>query len=266
MSLPKFGDFGKKAKDLFKKNYDYDSTLKLTDNAKPIDVETKVALPLGKAGSSKLTYKEDAFDVEATVCSKGNCGLTFTLKSLMPGLTLKTDVAKQSITKTYKMEGFTYEGSADLAQNLDASATVAVNPNLNVGASASLSLAKDDTLQDYNVGAEYTNKNVVLSFFPTSKLNGSCVSWHQKTEAGTFGLKVNSPAGGDSSLLVGGETKISDDTTFRGKLCNQGIVGTSITHIFSQPSVKATLATEFDIFADDIAPKKIGFNLHFGHF
>lgn len=266
MSPPKFADLGKKAKDLFKKQYDYKNTMKITQKGSPLSVETDVDIPLGSCGKSKVTYKEKCFSVEATVSSKGDMDLTATLPSLMDGLELKVDAMKQSIDETYKIDGVTITGSADLNQTINAAA-VADLGFANAGASVKLAMGKEDVLADYNVGAELNQNGVILSFVTNNKMAGNTFSWYQKCASGLFGIDVNTCAkSGDRSLRIGGECALSDDLTVRGKVDNNGSISTAMTHFFSSPTLKATVASEFDIFADDIAPKKMGIALSFGDY
>lgn len=265
MAPPKFADLGKKAKDLFKKQYDYKNSMKVTHKSSPLTVETDVDIPL-TSGQSKLTFKEKCFTVEAIVASKGNMGLTATLPKFVNGLELKVDVMKQQVNKTYKVDGVTVTGSANLKQVVEAAA-VAELGSVNLGASAKLALGKDDVLADYNVGAEMIKNGVVLSVVTNNKLAGHTISWFQKCSSGLFGIDVNTCAkSGKRTLRIGGECVLSDDLTVRGKVDNNGAVSTAMTHVFSNPTLKATVATEFDIFADDIAPKKMGVALSFGDF
>ena len=132
-------------------------------------------------------------------------------------------------------------------------------------------------------------------------MGGNTLSWYQKSASGNFGMDVHSPSGGgERQLRLGGETSLSDDLCVKGKVDNKGTVSTAMTHFFKQPNIKvfftstscaffcgfrnrfrssfaypqshnpnslqATVSTEFDIFADDIAPKKIGFAFAFGDY
>jgi hypothetical protein len=263
-SPPKFADIGKKVRDLFKKNYDFNSSLKVTQKGSPLAVETNVSLPVDN-GKSKLTYKEGSYEVEATVASNGKHGLTTTLKDLMPDLELKFDLLNFSVDETYTaIDGVTLTGSLDLNQNLNAAAVANVSDGLNVGASVSLGFAKEDVLTDYNFGAEYKTGDVTLSFATNDKLQGNTLSFLQKVDGGVLGLDVASDANGSRSIRVGGECAC-DDMTVRGKINDKGIFSTSVTTIFD-PRIKVTAAGQFDIFADDIAPKEIGFAFQLGDY
>jgi hypothetical protein len=90
--VPKFADLGKKVKDLFKKQYDYKSTLKLTTKGSPLSVETDVSTPIGDTNAQcKVTYKNKEYGSVETVVSNDpkKFSTEITLSKLFSGLELK---------------------------------------------------------------------------------------------------------------------------------------------------------------------------------
>lgn len=257
MAPPKFADIGKKVRDLFKKNHDYTSSLKVTKKGSPLAVETDISLPVG-GGKTKLTFKKNGVEVEANIATSGKHGLTVTAKDTMPGLELKGDAMKKSISSTYKHATSTH--TLACADSLDYSGVYGLADNWNLGVSAALSF--EAALKDYGIAIEHTQGDIILS----AAMNNSQtfnLGWYQKTCCGkVFGVDMS--IGDKQSLRVGGETTF-DNLTLRGKMDDKGIVGASLTTVLD-PNVKVTMAAQFDIFADDIAPSQVGFAFQLGDY
>lgn len=261
MAVPTFADLGKKVKDLFKKQYDYKESLKLNTKGSPLSIETDVVTNLGSKtnAQSKITYKDSSFGSVETVLGSdpSKFGVVLTLDKQASGLEIKLKPVEQSMSTTYKTDGLTITGSADTALKLELAAVAKVTDDWVAGLSATVKSGND--LSDYNVGVQYATKTLVASWITNKCASGHTIGWYQKLPSGILGMDV--ATGKENILRVGGECEFSDDLTLRGKFDSKGILSTAVTHIFAQPKVKAVVSSEFDIFADDIAPKKIGIAL-----
>lgn len=262
MAPPTFADLGKKVKDLFKKQYDYKESLKLNTKGSPLSIETDVETHLGSKtyAQSKITYKDSSFGSVQTVLGSdpSKFSTELTLDKLSSGLEIKIKPVGQSMSTTYKTDGVTITGSANAAQKLELAAVAKVTNDWVAGLSATVKSGSD--LSDYNVGVQYATKALVASWITNKCASGHTIGWYQKLPSGIFGMDVATGKEGNV-LRVGGDCEFSDDLTLRGKFDSKGILSTAVTHIFAQPKMKAVISSEFDIFADDIAPKKIGIAL-----
>jgi len=271
MAVPAFGDFGKKCKDLFKKQYDYSNSLKVHSKGKPVSVET--TLESSTSAKSKISCSHCLGKAETNVSSKGTVSCELTMKdTLLKGHELKPKIAvckkgtSFSLNEKYQQDGLTVTANLNKDLQIDAAAVANVSAGLDVGVSAKFDVAGSDVLADYNAGAQYSSGNVVIAWLTSKRATSHTVSWYQKLASGNLGVDVAIPASGDKTLRVGGETKVSDDLSVKGKLDNKGTFSSSVTHVLKKENIKLQLASEFDIFADDIAPSKIGATISLGDF
>lgn len=252
MAPPKFADIGKKVRDLFKKNHDYNSSLKVTNKGSPLSMETDISLPVSD-GKTKLTYKQDGIEVEANVSGSGKHGLSITGKEIFPGVEMKGDVLKKAVSCTAKLNGLTFSGDTDISlKSPNVGIVVSLVDNLSVGAGYSV--------DGLSTAFEYTQGDTILN--ASTNLQTHNLGWYQKCCGNILGVDMT--IGEKQSLRVGGETTC-DDLTLRGKIDDKGIVGTSLTTVID-PNIKLTMAAQFDIFADDIAPSQVGFGFQVGDY
>lgn len=271
MAPPTFKDLGKKAKDLFGKQYDYSSSVSIKNNAEPLSVDLDLAP--GKAKST-FTFKDATVGtVETSIDSKGNFSLETTHKDafgLAPGCEVKINPVGQSLSFTTAVAGVKLTGSANTKQVIDGSAVFngadLSCPNTNIGASAKVDLTKDSPLVDYNASVEYKANDFILGVKSSNCL--SKLTWsvfRVLSPATVIGVDVVTNTSFDKAkpMRVGIESKY-DELTFKGKLdVNDGVVSTSISHNIPGFNCKAVVASQIDLFADDLVPKNIGVGLTF---
>lgn len=271
MAPPTFSNLGKKAKDLFGKQYDFSHSVSIKNDASPLSVDLDLAPSKAK---SSFTYKDATVGtVETSIDSRGNFSLEAThgdAFGLAPGCEVKLNPVKQSLSFTTAVAGVALTGSANTKQVLDGSAVFngadLACPNTNIGASAKVDLTKDSPLVDYNASVEYKANDFILGVKSSNCL--SKLTWSAFRVLSPFtviGVDVQTSTSfdADKPMRVGIESKF-DTLTFKGKLdVNGGIVSTSISHNIPGFNCKAVVASQVDLFADDLVPKNIGVGLTF---
>lgn len=272
MAPPTFSNLGKKAKDLFGKQFDYSSSVNIKNNAEPLGVDLDIAPGHIK---SSFTFKDAMVGkVEAEVDSAGKFSVEATHKDafgLVPGCELKINPVKQSLSFTTLCCGFALTGSANTKQVVEVSGVLNAAdlscPNTNVGASAKVDFTKSDPLVDYNASVEYSANNFILGVKTSNSLSKLTWSAFRRLSPSTvMGVDVvtNTSFDKEKALRVGMESKFDDDLTIKGKIdVNTGTVSTSISHNLPAFHCRAVVASQLNLFADELCPTNIGVGLTF---
>jgi len=128
-------------------------------------------------------------------------------------------------------------------------------------------------VNDYNFGAEYNQTDYVLTLkteSKTEKLVGSY--WHNvptsrnklKTQVGG---QVNwNMETGSKVFTVGTEHDVDENSTLKGKIDTEGVLGTVIEHRVASPRLKLNLSTNWQVKDKTTKPKQFGVALTFGDF
>jgi len=275
MPPPAFKDLGKKAKDLFKKSYDYKNEIKVTSKAKGVKLENGGYHNKGLIGYTKANWKDDFLgDIEVEINSGGLAkgqvkmckivdGVDLTLNGAACGATSLEAVYKQSnINATSKL----CHNFSKSCTGLAASATVSVD-SISVG--GDISLDASGKPKDYNVGAEYAQKDLVAALVTANKGSALTLSVYHKwcSDVNVAATMLVKPDDGTRLYSLGTEYALDKSTGIKAKFDSKGIVGTAITHTLASPALKLCASSEFNALGDDITKaQKFGLSLHLGEF
>jgi len=276
---PQFSNLGKKTKDLFKKNYDFKNELKVISKTEGVTIETGGYQAKTLTGYTKANWVDStlgAFEVEAH--SNGDLrGKLVAKKFADVGVTVEgvANAASTSVSVegAYTKDSFTV--SAKVNDNIskgDTTVNVAAvvgHDGVAVGGSVDVNAANPTAPTDYNIGAECSQKDLVVSVVTSNQLNDITVSYFQ-TISNRLGLGsslVVKPDSGSRLFTFGGEFGLDKFTSLKFKADSNGIVGAAVTHILSNPSVKLQASSQFDTQSSDVfSPQKFGLSLSFGDF
>jgi hypothetical protein len=160
-----YKDFGKGAKDLLSKKYDYTNEVKAVNSAAGVEIVGNSAKG-GIVGSAKITPKEKKFgEFEVNIKSAGGISGKVKLPKLInhASITLNANNKHAGSVET----DFSFSGVSaqlDLTSSLDAtlSASFKVIDGLSAGIKAESNLGNWCELKDYNFGAQYNHSNDVI--------------------------------------------------------------------------------------------------------
>lgn len=275
MAPPSFKDLGKKAGDLFKKSYDYKNEIKVVSKADGVKLENGGVSGAALVGYTKANWTDQYLgDIEVEAHSCGLAKGQFKLKKVADladitvaggacgGLSVEANLAQDNFTAQAKITHNLNKGCAGLA-----SSAVFGFDGVSVG--GSISLYADGTPKDYNIGAQYSQKDLTAALVTSSKGENVTVSFYQTySSATTLGASMLvKPEDGSRLFTFGTEHKLDANTTVKGKATSAGIVGTSVTHVLANPSMKVVVSAEFDAAGADITKaQKFGIGLNFGDF
>jgi len=274
---PQFSNFGKKTKDLFKKTYDFKNELKVvcktTDatlesggyQAKPITGFTKATWKDPKLGAFEVESHSDGLLKGKLVSTKWNdVGVTVEGNSDTAASTISAEGAyvKESVAATLKVAHTLDKGTVANASLVVSSDRIAVG--------GTVDFDNLNAPSGYNVGTEYTQKDLVATVVTADKMNDILLSYFQTVSprlslGSTLLVK---PEAGSRLLTFGGEFGLDKETNVKFKADSKGVVGTSVTRVLSNPAVKVQASAEFNTAqsTDVFTPKKFGLSLCFGDF
>lgn len=274
MAPPKFADFGKAAKDLFKKGYEYKNEAKFNTKA-PNGAKIECAVNNGKSISG---YGKGNFDiarvgnVEIEASSSGSikgqakvAGLPKGASSTLSGntggdLAIDSAYAQNAFHLTKKISYNTSNLAANINLSLSAaSGSFAVGGGVDIDGSGSL--------KEANAGAQYSQSDVTVAVFTSKNLGTVNVSYYQKVSADLVsGASISQClSSGNRAFTLGGQYKLDGRTSVKGKVDSKGIVGTSVAHTLSD-CLSATIGAEFDTQSSDVAAaKKFGIALNLNY-
>jgi hypothetical protein len=281
MSPPQFKDLGKKAKDLFKKQYDFKNEIKVINNgANSVKIESGGYQAKGLAGYTKANWTDaslGAFEVEAH--STGSARAKLTCKkisnvavvlegnaegNLSVEATTNADVAGSAVALGFQTKHNLNKGST----SINASAVFG-HDGVSVGVNCDFDAANPASPTDYNVGAEFTQKDLTATIVTSNQGNDITASYFQTVCGGLVlgsSLAVK-PDSGSRLFTFGGDYTLDKATTLKFKTDSNGIVGTALTHTLADPSCKVLASAQFDsLSADVFSPQKFGLSLSFGDF
>jgi len=271
--MTQFKDLGKKAKDLFKKQYDYKNEVKVINNSSGVKVETGGYQAKALTGYSKVNFSDATLG--AVEIELHSCGLTKG-QTKFKGVTDGVDVTLAGSAKDASVEATYVNDSVSVQAKLSrsfkssstaiaASAVVGVD-GVSVGGSINLDAADPASPKDYNVGAEYTQKDLTASLVTSNMGQDITASYFQKVSGDlTLGSSmVVKPDAGSRLFTFGGAYTLDKATSLKAKADSNGIVGTSVTHSLSGNFMKMVVSAQFDALSSDVlSAQKLGVSLEF---
>lgn len=275
MAPPQFNNLGKKTKDLFKKTFEYKHEVKVVSSSGGVKIESGFYHCKGLGQYTKANWTDRYLgDVEVEAHSSGSAKGQFKLKNVggyganttvngtaCGGLSAETTYETDLLASTLKVS----HNLSKAATSFDLSAVMGAE-GVSVGGSLSV---KGGSASDYNLGAEYAQKDLVASLVTSNKGENITASYYHnisktcqigstmlvKPEAGTrlFGFACNYALDGK--------------TTVRGKIDSNGIAGTSIIHHVANPNLKLQISAQADaLSATPLAAQKLGVSVSLGDF
>lgn len=275
MAPPQFNNLGKKAKDLFKKQYDYKNEVKVTSTSAGVKLETGGYQGKGLCGYTKANWT-DAYlgDVEIEAHSTGVAKGQFKLKNVAGTGAVTTISANGNgdLNKETTYETDNLASTLKVSHNLNKSST-SVNlsavlgmEGVSVGGALTLS---GSTPTDYNLGAQYAQKDLVAALITSNKGENIQASYyHSMSSSCQLGSSMDvKPEAGTRLFAFGCNYALDSKTTLRGKIDSNGIVGESITHTLANPNMKLQVSAQFDALgAEPLRAQKFGVSISLGDF
>jgi hypothetical protein len=260
-----YSKFGKQAKDLLSKKFDYDN--KLTHkHSTPNGLTIESTLQEG-SGKVEGTYKHKCIGkYSLELGQSGSVKFAGENSKFVKGLTMKTEGGYYKNSTQGKVD---LEYSHDLAAatlSLDkvhtkapvTTATVATSyEGLSVGGTTKV--AADLSIKDYNVAVQYSGAGVSLACLTANKLSDVTVSYFNKVNAdytvgAMYKYKGAVAAGSDDekdkpasiSLAFGNQYQLDKDTLLKTAVDTSGVVNTALIHTMANPSLKLNIASSFN--------------------
>lgn len=276
MPAPHFNNLGKKAKDLFKKQYDYKNEVKVTSKASGVKLESGGYQAKGLNGYTKANWTDaylGAIEIEAH--SGGTAKGQFKLSGVTDGVNVTVAGAGSgnvSVETTYEQDLISCNvkatRSAKGSTGILASAVLGLE-GVSVGGQVNLDLEQLGSPKDYNLGAEYSQKDLTASLVTSNKGEDITASYFQTVSKS---LKLGSsmlvkPEAGTRLFTFGTEYALDPATTIKAKADSNGIIGTSVTHTLANPALKLQVSAQFDGLSSDVlSAQKFGVSVSLGDF
>lgn len=294
-----FGSFGKDAKDLFKKQFEFENQVVYKSNS-PYAIETRVVAandaPLRGVFKSTIPVKslgqfDGTFESEFHTVADRESKTSYKFTKLAKNLTVKlglTAIKPEVKGETPDFpEGFaTVEaeygqdyvaGSVAVrtnAQKTLADVVLALGyDNLSVGGKVTVDTASKQAPTDYNFGAQYKGVGYVATAVTEKKRTALTLSYSQYVSrakqigvSATFGLVKPT-----RTLTFGSDFAVDIDTQARAYVKidstrDSSSVGLAVTHRLLNPSVLVGVATEYTVTPSSVANAKMGVSLTLGDF
>jgi hypothetical protein len=276
---PQFKDFGKKVSDLLKKGYDFKNEFKIINKSSNVIIETSASHTKSLDGNCKITHTDKSIggNVEVNVSSAGAASATnakLTFDKLIPSgkVSISGNAAPSANLETTYAKDF-FAGTLNLGSNFAGKNTATASgalgfDNVAVGGAASF-CATSGTAQDYNVGAEYSTKDLTATMVTSNKTEDITTSFFQKMSS-TFsvGTRLNIEGeAGSRTLAVGSDYTLDKSTNVKTSFDSNGIVNVNVCHILANPAAKINVAAQFDALSSDIfKANKFGIGVTVGDF
>lgn len=276
MPAPQFKDLGKKAKDLFKKQYDFKHEIRVISKASGVKLESAgVHGKGGICGSTKANFKDEYFgDVEIEADSSGTARGQFKLGKVADGVDVTVAAAAAGCISgeaTYKQDNVSalFKAAHNVNKGCTLMTAMATVGFEGVSVGGQVDIDANGAPKDYNVGAEYASKDLTAAIVTSNKGDDITVSFFQKLCGGTSlgASMLVQPESGNRVYTFGTDYALDKKTQVKAKANSQGTVGAVVTHILSDPSVKVAWSAEFNALSDDaFKAQKFGIGLTFGEF
>jgi len=281
---PLFGKLGTAASDLFKKKYDFQNVVQQKHKTKSGLVFTSGAeLGNGITGSLKLNYKQSSGEAEGEIHTNGNGKGSMKFKKLADGVvaTVSTDAKNKDWGNTstgkavvdYQQDFFSGSAAVETSffdrTQLVGSGVIGFD-GLSVGAEVKFDVKHVNDVDDYNVGAEYTQPDYTATIKTAKRGEELTASYFHKVSGdqqvgAQFLTRI---AGGDEKVLtLGTEYKVDESTTIKLKGDTKGDVAAALQHDLKSPAVRFALSSLFDARSPSaLTAKKFGLGITFGDY
>jgi hypothetical protein len=294
-----FTKYGKSSKDLFKKKYEYDHTIKTINKSsrKGVSIEsgaTFVENGAGIRGFIKSKYSafpvnsllsgaefEGELNTDAAVESKAN----IKFNNLAKGLTVNLLTSSKPSDKAFKKP----IGSVELEYSTDYIATTGTiksdldvhrgdasisigYDNISIGGNVVVDISRGSDIIEHNIGGEYIGDDFVASVYTEKNSTSLVASYFQRLSrdnSNILGAQFKYELNGrqDRSLSIGSEYKLDLDTTIKGKIdLPSGDIATVIEHRLANPRLLFGLAAQFNAKAQRFQADKLGVSITFGDY
>jgi len=285
---PVFSNYGKATKDLFKKKYDFDNSLKTVRRSCPFTFESSLTQSGGNYRGT-LNIKERVKNVgegELNIStSKGSeskasfkfvdlftKGLNVTAGATTKDDDIKSDKLVYSVEDEYSRPNLAV--TAAVKSNCDstkvkATASFGLN-DFAVGAGATFNVGSGFEVSDYNVGFEHSSPSVTISGFTERRLDNFTLSvLHRSSLFATYAARVSSDVGlREPKLTFGTEQKLNPDVNVKFKVDSDSTVGFAWEQRVAEPRLQLNLSASFKPaeFAQSVKAGAFGVGLTFGDY
>jgi len=268
-----FKDLGKKAKDLFKKQYDYKNEVKVINSTSGVKIESGLAQ--GFAGYSKANWTDETLgkcevELHSTGVAKAKC----TIAKVVEGcdLTVAGDAAGDvSVEAVYSQDAFV--ASAKVVHNVDKSSTdlfAAASAGMgDITVGADVTLDSSFAPSSYNAGAQYAAGDITAAVVTGKNFSVLTALAHYKFDKKlVLGASADyNTAKGDTKFAVGTDYSLDKSTSVRAKFASDSTIGLAFSHALSNPSMKVGVSSQHNALGDNIfAAQKFGISLTFGEY
>jgi hypothetical protein len=240
-----------------------------------VKLETGGYQAKGLTGYTKANWTDRYLgDIEVEAHSSGTAKGQFKLKNVASSgaNTLVSGDASGSITAENTYETDKLAATLKVTHNVNKSATaiditaVLGMEGVSVGGAGTI---KGGALADYNLGAEYAQKDLVASLVTSNKGENITASYYQSisktTQLGSSMLVQ--PEAGTRLFAFGVNYALDGNTTLRSKIDSNGVVGESITHKVANPNMLLTVSAQFDALGSEpMVAQKFGLSISLGDF
>jgi len=287
---PLFSKLGTATKDLLTKKYDFKNQVGSKHNVSG-DLNIETTATVGDAwdvsGNIKTKYKNKDFGEFEGEFNTGGA-LTGELKAnkLHDGLTVVvkgTEKPNAKVSLEYRRESVSATVGTDVnfsgktTAKLDASVVAGVD-GFSVGGNVVYDADKS-ALDDYNFGAEYSEKDYTLTLKTAPNDKSKAKKADEVVASYFFNLpsktKLKTQVGGQLLYgvtsknwvgTVGSEHDVSEAATLKVKVDSDGALATAIEHRLANPALKVALSSSWALKKKTTTPDKFGAALIFGDF
>jgi len=282
---PFFGNFGKKVKDLFDKQYKYDNQLVSKNKTRSgLVVESTATFGKSLVGGVEATYSDNSFgETKFTFDTAGKALNNIKLTKVHDGVVVTVDNGvnpscpknNQPTTKIVAEYSQANVAAAVTTNYIHSSgdynietAVSAGSDGVSVGGSFKFVKDKDGQgVKDYNAGIEYTDKDYTVTLKTESSLNTVKVGFIHKVDADlTVGADAKiCRASGARDLVFGSEFAVDKTTTVKSMLKTNGEFAVAYTQKFTNPRVQLGYASKFKT-STGLNATAFGVNATFGDY
>jgi len=270
-----FTKFGKTCKDLLKKNYNFEHTIKTINRSsrKGVSIESGAQFveqgpvrgfvkakysnfglnSFFKGGEAELELNTDQTQESKANVKFNNIAKGFSLNFLTT--TKSSDKAFRrpvgGVEAEYSQEYISLTGTAksDLdIHKVDGSIALGYD-NVSVGASAVVDVTRGSDIVEHNIGAEYSVGEFIASVYTEKNQSELIAAYSQRINRDQLigaQLKYQLTGRQERSLAVGTEYRVDLDTTIRAKVdLPSGDIAAQIDHKLTNPRLSLGVAAQF---------------------
>jgi hypothetical protein len=283
---PQFTSFGKLPKDLFKKKFEFEHTLKVQSaNRSGLKLESGAILANSGElkGYVKSTFPRFSFgsvSAELYTDASSDSKVTLALTGLPKGLTISPSIsakdksfgaAMAGVDVNYSQEYFATSVTAksDLEKHLvDASISLGEG-GVSVGGNIALDVSSGADIKSMNYGVDYQQDDYTASIYTENNMQSVTAAYFQRLNVDhVLGAQFKYAVGGGArAMTIGSEYRVNPNTTVKTKIdVPSGDVAAHVEHRLANPSILVGVATAFNVRSQKIAADKIGLNFALGDF